>query len=290
MNIAVLASGGLGLSCLQKLPPDVNVICVLTDSKSQGIIEHAQRNDIPLFRGNPRTGKAVEFLKAFEVEVILSVNYLFVIGKELIDCAGKYAFNIHGSLLPKYRGRTPHVWSIINNEPKTGLTIHLIDEGCDTGDIVLQKAFDITNDMTGADVLKRFEELYPSAINDVLATAAAGKIQSQTQDPAKATYFGKRTPEDGLINWHWQKERIYNWVRAQARPYPGAFSFYKASKIIIHKIEMNDSGFHYEEEDGKILDLVDGKPVIKTPNGAISLVDFELNSLEEFIKGEILHA
>jgi methionyl-tRNA formyltransferase len=290
MNIAVLASGGLGLSCLQKLPASVNVICILTDSKSEGIIEHAQKNNIPLFRGNPRTGKAVKFLRAFEVDVILSINYLFVIGKELIDCASKYAFNIHGSLLPKYRGRTPHVWSIINNEPKTGLTIHLIDEGCDTGDVVLQKTFDITSDMTGTDVLKRFEELYPSAINEALEAAAAGRIQSQPQDHTKATYFGKRTPEDGLINWHWQKERICNWVRAQARPYPGAFSFYKGNKITIHKIEMNDYGFHYEEEDGKILDVVNGKPIIKTPNGAISLVDFELNSPEELTKGEILHA
>ncbi|HEU4472534.1 MAG TPA: methionyl-tRNA formyltransferase [Flavisolibacter sp.] len=289
MKLAVLASGHLGLQCLTRLPAWAKVECVLTDSKSTGVIEWATRNLIPLFKGNPRTGAAAEFLKGRELDALFSINYLFVIEKPLIDMA-PYALNIHGSLLPKYRGRTPHVWSIINNEPKTGFTIHLIDEGCDTGDIVLQKEFSIAPEMTGADVLKEFEALYPEGIEEALKMIADGRLERRQQAHSQATYYGKRTPEDGVINWDWQKERIYNWVRAQARPYPGAFAFYREGKVTIHRIGFHPQGFHYEEPNGKVLDMIEGKPVVKTPNGAIILLDFELNSIAEIVKGDCFHA
>lgn len=290
MKAAILASGQLGLNCLKGLPVYVEVICVLADSKSTGIIEWCENKQVPLFKGNPRTGKAGEFLKQYEIDILFSINYLFVIQKDILDCVKKYAFNIHGSLLPKYRGRTPHVWSIINNETKTGLTVHLIDEGCDSGDIIFQKELNIAKEMTGYDVLQQFEQLYPDAIQETLKRAAEGKIFPLKQDHTKATYFGKRTPDDGAINWEWQKERIYNWVRAQARPYPGAFTFYGNEKMNIHKIAMTEIGFHYEDPNGKILSIEEGKPVVKTSNGAITIMDYELNSTTELLKGEILHA
>lgn len=290
MNAVILASGNLGLNCLKKLHASIDIQCVLTDSKSAAIIEWCQNEMIPAFKGNPRTGMASQFLQQFEIEILFSINYLFLISKDILDNVKKYSFNIHGSLLPKYRGRTPHVWSIINNESETGLTVHLIDEGCDTGDIVLQKKVLITKDTSGYEVLQQFEKLYPEAINETLRMAVGENIVAIKQDHTKATFFGKRTPEDGIINWNWQKERIHNWVRAQAKPYPGAFTFYKNEKMVIHKIGMTGIGYHFEEPNGKILCMEFGKPVIKTPNGAISLLDFELNSNTEFVEGEILHA
>jgi len=89
------------------------------------------------------------------------------------------------------------------------------------------------------------------------------------QDESKATYFGKRTPDDGEINWYWQKERIRNWVRAQALPYPGAFTWVGQEKMIIDEIAFDDTGFHSDIPNGTVLSL---SPVrVKTPNGVIRI-------------------
>jgi methionyl-tRNA formyltransferase len=198
-----------------------------------------------------------------------------------------YAINFHGSLLPKYRGRTPHVWAIINGEKETGVTAHLMTGEVDDGDIVKQVVIPIEQNDTGASVLKRFEGVYIRLIDDVLTAIENKTISCQPQDASKATYFGKRTPADGLIDWNWQKERINNWVRAQAAPYPGAFTYYEDQKVIIHGISYTDHGFHFEEPNGTILEGGQN-PVIKTPNGAVELVRIETETPATFQKGKIL--
>jgi methionyl-tRNA formyltransferase len=289
MKLGILASGDLGLKCLGTLPGYASVECVFTDSGSRSIIEWCKQQNIPVFTGNPRNQRTTDFRRNFKIEVLFSINYLFLIEQDLIDWV-EYAFNIHGSLLPKYRGRTPHVWAIINNESKTGLTVHLIDPGCDTGKIVLQKEVAIEKNMTGYDVLQCFHSMYPSAIAETLEMVRNRSINPKLQDNSRATYFGKRTPADGMINWDWQRERIFNWVRAQAKPYPGAFTLYKGQKLIIHKVEHDETGFHYEDANGTIIGLCNGNPVVKTSNGALQIIDYEINSGIQFTKGEVLHA
>lgn len=288
MKLGILASGELGLKCIQSLPEFASIECVLTDSRSVAIIEWCKQQEIPFFAGNPRSGRTEEFRKRFQVDVLVSINYLFIVETDLINWA-RHAFNIHGALLPRYRGRAPHIWAIINNETVTGITVHMMDEGCDSGDIILQKEITIDRYMTGFDVLQRFQAMYPASIAEALQLIHNGSLKLRAQDNSKATYFGKRTPEDGLINWDWQRERIYNWVRALAKPYPGAFTFYRGDKLIVHTIEPDDSGFNYQDANGSIIDIVNGLPVVKTPNGAVRLIDFELHSNIELKKGEVLH-
>jgi methionyl-tRNA formyltransferase len=180
--------------------------------------------------------------------------------------------NVHGSLLPRYRGRTPHVWAIINGEKQTGVTLHILDENCDTGDIISQVSVEITWEDTGASLLRKFEELYIPIIRSVISDAESGKITSKKQDNSKASFFRKRTPEDGQINWEWQRERIYNWVRAQAFPYPGAFTYFNNSKIIIDKIAFSDLGFSCDMPNGTIQRDANNSIYVKTPNGMVELV------------------
>src|SRR5690554_5519746 len=138
MSLGVLCSGNLGFQILLKLFEAHPINFVFTDSKSDRIIKFCKENKLSLFKGNPRRGRAKEFIAKNECDILISINYLFLIERDVINMGKKLAFNIHGSLLPKYRGRTPHVWSIINGEKYTGTTAHLIDEGCDTGDILEQ--------------------------------------------------------------------------------------------------------------------------------------------------------
>ena len=271
MNLALFVSGGLGFKVLDHLKESKHSIkCVYTDSCSNEIIDTAKDSNLPIFTGNPRNERALRFFDTYEIDIILSVNYLFLIERSLFSKA-ELAVNIHGSLLPKYRGRTPHVWAIINNESKTGITAHLIDDGCDTGDIVKQKEVSINNNDTGADILEKFNQLYVPIVDEILTDFERGSIMLLAQNNENATFFGKRTPDDGKINWDWQKERIRNWVRAQAYPYPGAFTYSEGleEKVIIDEVVFSDRGFKETDRNGLIVSL---NPIcVKTPNGILEL-------------------
>lgn len=269
MRVGLLASGNLGFIVLEHMKERYQIEFVLTDKNSNTIIDYCQDNRIDFFSGNPRNGNAFELISKKVVDLIVSVNYLFIIEKDIIEMPKVLAFNIHGSLLPKYRGRTPHVWSIINNEKLTGITAHKIDEGCDTGDIIEQINIEITNEDTGATILNKYANNYIPLIENVISKINTNSIEFSKQNGAMATYFGVRKPEDGKINWEWQKERIYNWVRAQADPYPGAFSFYENEKIVIDKIVFTDYGFNSDMDNGLILS--ENPVLVKTPNGVVEL-------------------
>ena len=270
MKIGVLTSGSLGAYILDKILFNLDVKFVLTDSNSEEILKTCKKNKILYFKGNPRNGAGYNFIKNIEVDVIISVNYLFLIENDIIKHSKQLTFNIHGSLLPKYRGRTPHVWAIINNEKETGITAHVIDEYCDTGDIISQIKIQIDPFDTGNDLLNKFKMLYFSLITEVIEKIKSENIILTKQDENSSTYFGIRKPEDGRINWNWQKERIINWVRAQANPYPGAFSIVNNQKLIIDKVEVCSSGFRFDIENGTILSVAPNI-IVKTTNGALEI-------------------
>lgn len=269
MRLGLLVSGGLGAEILIKIGEIHDIVFVFTDRLSSEIQDYANLHSIPIFVGNPRNEKTSTFIKDKSIDVLVSVNYLYIIDNQLIGLPSKFAINIHGSLLPKYRGRTPHVWAIINNESETGITAHVIDEGCDTGPILEQIQVRIESEDTGNLILEKYKKLYFPILKDVLTKIESGSYQLTQQDDSLATYFGKRTPEDGQINWNWQRERIRNWVRAQAFPYPGAFSYLQGKKLIIDELVFVERGFHFDQPNGQIISV---NPIlVKTPNGVVQL-------------------
>lgn len=270
LTLGVLCSGGLGLDTLTKITKENRVECILTDSNSVGIIDFATQNNIPFYAGNPRKGKGFNFIKGFNVDVIASINYLFLIEEDIIYHSNILTFNVHGSLLPKYRGRTPHVWAIINGEEKAGITAHIIDSGCDTGKIIHQIEVPIAPNDTGAVMLEKYAKAYYPLIKKVLDDIKNNNLNLVVQNEEEATYFGKRTPEDGEINWNWTNEAIRNWVRAQAFPYPGAFTFYKGKKIIIDEVSFSNEKVNNNQSNGEIIKLTP-TPVVKTKNGTLNL-------------------
>ena len=269
-TIGVLCSGGLGLETLSKIAKEYTIQFILTDRNSSGILDFANQNNIPIYAGNPRKGKGYNFIKDFSVDIIASINYLFLIEEDMINHSNILTFNIHGSLLPKYRGRTPHVWAIINGETKAGITTHIIDAGCDTGKIIHQIEIPIMDEDTGAIILEKYVQEYYPMIIKVLNDVASNQLKLKPQNEEEATYFGKRTPADGEINWDWTKEKIKNWVRAQANPYPGAFTFYNYEKIIIDKVSFSEEKTNQNPLNGEIIQ-VEPNVLVKTKNGLIRL-------------------
>lgn len=264
-KIGVLCSGNLGFEVMKQIFNSYKVEFVLTDNKSKDIITFLGLHEIPFFAGNPRKGKGYLFVKNFNIDIIISVNYLFIIEKDIINHPKKLAFNLHGSLLPKNRGRTPHVWSIINGENKTGITAHIIDEGCDTGDILGQIEVEIKENDTGATILDKYKSLYFPLIKNIILGCKNNTLEFIPQKNSMASYNGKRTPEDGQINWYWSSVRIRNWIRAQAYPYPGAFTFYENQKVIIDKVELIKNNDFEKIKPGTI--------VSNTPNILVKTID-----------------
>lgn len=279
VTISLLASGNLGYISLEHLfhKKNIELHSVFSDRKSNEIITFCKKNNIPCFVGNPRRGATTSFRDSLtkRPDIILSINYLFLIENDMIKYPYKYAINVHGSLLPKYRGRTPHVWAIINNEKQTGISAHLITNECDKGDIIVQKKIPIKQTDTGGAILKKYNKIYPHIINDIIKKVQSGSLTKKRQNESKATYFPKRVPEDGEINWNWHRERIYNWIRAMAPPeYPGAFFYDRNVKIIAEKSEFSDIGFPMECKNGTII-LRKGKTYyVKTPNGCLKVTEY----------------
>jgi methionyl-tRNA formyltransferase len=282
-NISLCASGELGLVIfLYLLNHKYNIVSVFTNKKSTEIIEFAMQNHIPVFEGNPRDGKGYDFIieNRIEIDILFSVNYLYIIDAKMLNLPWSYAINFHGSLLPKYRGRTPHVWAIINEEKEVGVTAHIISKNCDEGDIVMQQKIILNRGDTGAKILNRYKEVYPNMISVIYNQIVNNQIVLIPQNHSKATYFGKRNPEDGIINWNWFKERLFSWIQALSFPYPGAFTYYKGEKVVIDKIVIVDHGFSYETPNGCI--ITGGKtPIVKLSNGTVQIIKHRSNIIFE---------
>lgn len=288
MKIGVLASGDLGHHILEVLYKLYDLEFIATNQKSKEIIDLAAEQNVSVFIGNPREGRLLEFLEDKSCDIILSINYLYLIERDIVCFPKRYAINFHGSLLPKYRGRTPHVWAIIKGEKKCGITAHLIDEGCDTGPIIIQQEVEIMEDDTGQNILEKYKYLYPVLVKEVLSKVERNNIELTIQDETKATFFGERTPSDGMIDWSWQTIRINNWVRAQSHPYPGAFTFYEGEKIIVDKIDVTTIEFEPLLKNGTIIKVVDNIPYVKTPNGIVKLSKIRNQGQQKFLENSVL--
>lgn len=290
MKYCLGASNHLGFQVLSYLYSNqVDIVLVLTDSNSEEVIDFCIANSIRCFKGNPRNGRAIEFInnQHIKYDILLSVNYLFIIEQDLIDSPRHYAVNVHGSLLPRYRGRCPNVWSIINGEKEYGTTAHFMNSKCDDGDIIKQLVIPIGEETTGGELLEKENEFIPVWTLELTKELESGHFERRKQDVSKATYFGKRTPADGHINWDWQKERIQNWVRAQAMPYyPGAFAYIDRKKIIINRISFSDMGFSWDIPNGTVVECNCDEPFVKTPNGIVKLEEVVFDGKIE--KGDIL--
>ena len=179
----------------------------------------------------------IERIKALNVDFIFSFYYRNLIGPELLALPKYGALNLHGSLLPKYRGRVPINWAIINGEKETGVTLHYMTEHADDGDIVDQQAFPITDDDTARTVFDKAVIAAREVLDRALPALAAGTAKRTPQDHAQATKFPGRKPADGQIDWSRSATEVRNLVRAVTRPYPGAFSYSGDRKCFFWAVE-----------------------------------------------------
>jgi len=165
-----------------------------------------------------------ERISVISPEFMFSFYYRRMLPPEVLALARKGAFNMHGSLLPKYRGRAPVNWAILMGESETGATLHEMVAKPDAGRIVDQERVPIGPDETAAEVFAKVSDAAETVLKRSLPHLLAGTASLKKQDLSKGSYFGARRPEDGRIDWSRSALEIHNLVRAVAPPYPGAFT------------------------------------------------------------------
>jgi methionyl-tRNA formyltransferase len=209
-------------------------------------------------------------IREMKPDLILSVYYRHMIGLVILDIPPLGAFNMHGSLLPKYRGRAPINWAVLHGEPRIGMTLHRMVKRADAGDIIDQEGIDISPTDTAEQAFRRVLPCAAAVLDRQLDHLLAGTSTGTPQDESEATYFGGRKPEDGRIDWSRSSEEIFNLIRAVTDPYPGAFTDFGAARLMVW---WADPVAEMSGKPGEILSI--SPLVVATGNSALNLTRTE---------------
>jgi methionyl-tRNA formyltransferase len=212
-----------------------------------------------------------ERIAALKPAVIHSFYYRYLIPESVLALAPRGAYNLHGSLLPKYRGRAPVNWMLVNGEREAGVTLHHMVARADAGDIVGQCSVAIDDDDTALTLYRKLVPLGVELMNEFHPLIAFGNAPRRPQNIAEGSYFGRRRPEDGRIDWNWPARRIFNLVRAVTHPYPGAFVNLDSRKLFIWRAQIaNESG--YRGTPGTVIGVGADSIEVAAADGSITLI------------------
>lgn len=288
MNRAVVfAYHNVGCRCLSVLlAHEVDVALVVTHRDNpketiwfDSVAELAALHGIPVITpDNPNTPEVIAQIRALQPDFYFSFYYREMLKRELLEIPTRGALNMHGSLLPKYRGRVPVNWAIIHGEAETGSTLHYMTEKPDNGDIVAQQAVPILPNDTALQVFQKVTVAAEIALNDCLPDLLAGRAKAIKQDLSKGAYFGGRKAEDGVIDWSRSAQTIHNLVRAVAPPYPGATTRLVGKPMRILQTQMGICTANGKETPSFY--VKEGKAYAICGKGVLRVLRFELDGKE----------
>jgi methionyl-tRNA formyltransferase len=278
----VFAYHDVGVRCLRTLLAHrVEVPLVVTHADSPGeviwfdsVARHARWHGIPVI--TPVDANAPEVLAAVQAarpDFLFSFYFRQMLGGPLLASAARGAYNMHGSLLPKYRGRVPVNWAVLEGERETGATLHLMAAKPDAGAIAAQQAVPILPDDTAIEVFRKVTVAAEIALDGVLPRLLAGTAQLRAQDLAQGSYRGRRTAADGAIDWRAGCGAVHNLVRAVAPPYPGACA--SAGGLPLRVLRTLPAGA--PRSASAVLQWRDGEVCALCHDGTLRLLEFELD-------------
>ena len=239
-SAVVFAYHDVGVRCLAVLlARGVTVPLVVThrdDSEENiwfgNVARLAALHHIPVITPDDANDAAtVERMRACRPDFLFSFYYRNLLKAELLNMPTRGAYNMHGSLLPKYRGRAPVNWAVLHGERETGASLHRMVEKPDAGDLVAQQRVPILPNDTAHEVMHKVTYAAETCLYDVLPALLDGSAQHTPLELQAGNYFGRRRPEDGRINWTRSAWDIHNLIRAVAPPYPGAFFEYQGARV-----------------------------------------------------------
>ncbi len=281
MRILVIGQAPFGRDCLQALIEQgekVAGVITIPDipgaKKPNPTKELALELGLPLLQTRRLRGEEVyNWVKELAPDLLVLAFVTSFVPKEIIDLASLGGINYHPSLLPKYRGGAAIAWAVICGEKETGVSIHYIDEGVDTGDIILQESVPIGQDDTTASLY--FKKLYPLGVRlvaEAVKLIREGRAPRIPQDPRLASYQSVLKEKDAAVDWRQAAQHIYNLVRG-CMPIPGAGTTFRGDKVVVLESHPPEANANTEgAEPGVILETVDGQgPLVATGRGILRL-------------------
>ena len=252
VSAVVFAYHDVGVRCLSVLlAQGIQVKLVVThpDDENENIwfesvANTASLHGIPVvYPKSPNTEELVAQLRLLQPDFIFSFYYRSILSETLLSTASRGCYNMHGSLLPKYRGRVPVNWAVLHGETQSGATLHEMVQKPDAGAIVGQMAVPILPNDTAADVFSKVLVAAEIVLDQTLPAIVDGTVQRREMNLTQGSYFGGRKPQDGAIDWRRMGARqIHNLVRAVAHPYPGAFTDTSKGRLVIWRTMLAEDG------------------------------------------------
>lgn len=248
-SAVVFAYHNVGVRCLKVLLAgnvDVRLVVTHEDNPNENIWfgsvrQLCEENDIPCIApSDPNTPEIEARVAALNADFLFSFYYRHMLKAPLLQSVRKGAYNMHGSLLPQYRGRVPVNWAVLHGEKETGATLHQMTIKPDNGPIVDQFAVPILPDDTAGEVFEKVTLAAELCLHRSLPKLMAGTAEHRPQDLSQGAYFGGRRAEDGQIDWQQNARQIHDLVRAVTRPYPGAFSDLAAGRLVLWRTRVLD--------------------------------------------------
>ncbi len=266
--------GCAGLKALTEAGYDVQAVFTHTDDPGENnffssVARLGAELDLPVYAPEDVNHPLwVDRIRDLQPDVIFSFYYRHMLSDEILSLAPQGGFNLHGSLLPHYRGRAPVNWALVNGETETGATLHRMVKRPDAGDIVGQQKVTIADSDTALTLHKKVLEAAQAVLKEQLPKLKNGTATFTKQDESQASYFGRRTAADGEILWHKSAKEINNLVRAVTEPYPGAFSYLGQRKLIVWRSRVLDT--QHDKQPGTVLST--SPLVIACGEGALEIV------------------
>jgi len=221
----------------------------------------------------------IEAVRELEPQLIFAVGWSQLVHDPFIELASEGVYGMHPSLLPRHRGRAPIPWAILTGLARTGVTLfEIVDGTADSGSIVGQVTLDIAPDETATTLFARLAAAHVELTRELVPQLLAHSAPRIPQDPSRASSWPKRTPKDGIIDWETRAAYLYDWVRAQTRPYPGAFTFLGDEKVIVwsaRPVELASAA-----PAGTIVEVGDSGPVVACGEGGLVLEEIQTTARE----------
>jgi methionyl-tRNA formyltransferase len=282
LTSVVFAYHEIGYVCLEELLAfGADVPCLFTHRDDPGEeiwfrrpAEIAEKKGIPIHTtGNLKEQAWTTMISGMKPDVIFSFYYRNMIPNEILSIPAIGAFNLHGSLLPKFRGRCPVNWVLIQGEKTTGITLHTMVEKPDAGDIIAQRVIDISFDDNAHSLFVKMVQEAQILMREILPLIHNGSFRRIPQaDLGESSYFGGRKPEDGLIAWEKDAMAIYNLMRATTHPYPGAFTYLDNRKFFVWQAYPEEG-----ESNNPPGTIISTKPfLVSTGGGTLKLLRVQL--------------
>jgi methionyl-tRNA formyltransferase len=283
-SAVVFAYHNVGVRCLSVLLAagvDVRLVVTHEDNPDEQIWFASVRqlcldNGIAVISpADPNTPEVYALVAAAGADFLFSFYYRHMLKAPLLQAVRRGAYNLHGSLLPKYRGRVPVNWAVINGERETGATLHQMNVKPDNGAIVDQFAVPILPDDSAHDVFVKVTVAAELCLYRTLPQLIAGTAIHRQQDLSQGAYFGGRCAEDGRIDWRQNARQIHDLVRAVTRPYPGAFSDLSVGRLLLWRTRVVDEKV-VSAASGTLLARAGRIEIHPAGGGVLQLLDAEL--------------